>query len=164
VPARVLLIDDEDIVLNGWNKALRSTGHTIFLARTKEEAIQIAENEPIDLVVVDYLMGRNTGIEILNLIRKKRPLVRSILISGQIDSYVKEDAVRELIKDKVEVDLYLHKPVRNPELRQAVAELLQNKKVEWQSWAKKVKSARDAKPEDVTEAADRLKNHLKKQD
>jgi response regulator RpfG family c-di-GMP phosphodiesterase len=162
MPVRILLIDDEDIVLNAWNKALRSTGHTIFRARTKDEAIQIAGNESIDLVIVDYLMGTTTGIEILNLIRKKRPLVRSILISGQINSFVKEEAVRELIKDKVEVDLYLHKPVRSGDLRQAVAALLQNKQIDWQSWAKKVKSARDAKPEDATDAANRLKSHLKK--
>jgi response regulator RpfG family c-di-GMP phosphodiesterase len=109
-------------------------------------------------------MGTTTGIEILNLIRKKRPLVRSILISGQIDNFVREEVVKELIKDKVEVDLYLHKPVRNEDLRQAVAALLQNKQIDWQTWAKKVKSARDAKPEDATEAANRLKSHLKKRD
>lgn len=162
MPARILLADDEEIALNAWTKALRSTGHTLIRARTKAEAVQAAEREPIDLVIIDYLMGESTGVEILNLIRKKRPLVRSILISAQIDNYVTEAEIRDLIRDKVEVDLYLHKPVRNKDLRHAVSTLLENKELDWQGWAKKVKAARDAKPEDATEAAERLNRHLKK--
>lgn len=164
MPARLLLIDDEEIILNAWTKALRSTGYTLFRARSREEALEITEREPIDLVIVDYLMGETTGLEILNLIRKKRPLVRSILISAQIDNRVTEDEVKGIIRDKVEVDLYLHKPVRSKDLRQAIATLLQNKELGWEAWAKKIKSAREAKPEDAADAAGRLNQHLKKKD
>ncbi len=162
--ARILLIDDEEIVLNGWTKAFRSTGHTILRAKNKEEALQIAESGALDLVIVDYLMGRVTGIEILNLIRKKHPTVRSILISGQIDNQVKETDLKDLIRDKVEVDMYLHKPVRSAALRDAVESLLASKDVKWQDWAKKVKTARAAKPEDAKDAEGRLSPHLKKQE
>jgi len=164
MPARVLLVDDERIVLKGWVKALRPTGHTLFTATTAQEALEIASREPLDVVVVDYLLGRPTGVEVLNSLRKKRPLVKAILISGQFDEHVDEASVRELIRDKVEVDLYLHKPVRNKELREAVSGLLSNAPVDWQEWAKKSKAARDAKAEDVREANGRLKQHLKKRD
>jgi CheY-like chemotaxis protein len=164
MPARILLVDDEQIVLNGWAKALRSTGHILFQARSAEDAIALAEKEPIDLVIIDYLLGRMTGIEALILIRKKRPLIRSILISGQIDNYVSEADLKEMIRDKVEVDVYLHKPVRNKTLREAVAGLIESTQSDWQSWAKKVKSARDSKLENGSDAAGKLNRVLKKRD
>jgi CheY-like chemotaxis protein len=164
MPARILLVDDEEIVLNGWVKALRSTRHTLLRARTAQEAIAAAEKEPIDLVIVDYLLGRMTGIEALNLIRKKRPLIRSILISGQIDDYVSEADLKDMIRDRVEVDVFLHKPVTNKVLKAAVAELLSDKQGDWQSWAQKVKIARDSKLENGIDAAGRLNRVLKKQD
>jgi CheY-like chemotaxis protein len=164
MPARILLVDDEDIVLNGWVKALRSTGHELIRAKTAEEAIAVAENEPIDLVVVDYLLGRMSGIEALNLIRKKRPLIRSILVSGQIEDYVSEADLKEMIRDKIEVDIFLHKPVKNEELKAAVVGLLTTKHGDWQSWAKKVKTARDSKLENGTDAAGRLNRVLKKRE
>ncbi|MGA3166913.1 MAG: response regulator [Terriglobia bacterium] len=162
MPASILLIDDEEDVLNGWAKALRPTGHKLLLARTAKAAIEIAVDEPVDIVVVDFILGPDTGVEVLNAIRKKRPLVKSILISAQIDRNLSEESVRGLIKDKVEVDLYLHKPVRNKELREAVAHLLANKEIDWRDWAKKVQEARESKPEDAADAAGRLKQHLKK--
>lgn len=162
MPARILLVDDEPNVLKGWVKALRPTGQILLTAQDEAEAVRIAESEPIDLVVADYILGRVTGVEVINAIRKKRPLVRSILISGQIDENVDEEAVEELIRDKVEVDLYLHKPIRNKELRNAVSELLTNSDIDWKVWAQKAKAARDSKPQDATDAVNRLNQHLKK--
>jgi response regulator RpfG family c-di-GMP phosphodiesterase len=162
MPHRILLVDDEEIVLKGWVKALRPTGYRVFTAENETDAVKIAEDEPIDVVVVDYILGKVTGVEVLNAIRKKRPLVRSILISGQIDEQLNEDSIRSLIRDKVEVDRYVHKPVRNKDLRGAISALLTNKDVEWQTWAKKVQSARESKLENGTDAATRLNQHLKK--
>src|SRR6266566_4331060 len=157
MPPRILLVDDEEIVLKGWVKALRSEGYTLLLARTAREALEVAGREPVDLVIVDYVLGNTTGVEVLNLIRKKRPLVRSILISAQIETTINETELRDLLRDKVEVDLYIHKPVRNRELREAVSMLLKNKLVDWQTWAQKVKEARAVKVENGLEAAGRLK-------
>jgi CheY-like chemotaxis protein len=162
MPARILLVDDESIVLQGWTKALKPAGHTIMTSQTAQAAVEIAGREEIDIIVVDYLLGRDTGVEVVNAIRKKRPLVRAILISGQIDENVNEESLRELIRDKVEVDLYLHKPVRNKELRAAVTRLLESKQVDWQDWAKRVQKARESKPEDAKDAVNRLSRHLKK--
>src|ERR1019366_3159522 len=120
------LVDDEPAVLRGWVKALRPAHYAVFTAETEADAVKIATAEPIDVVIVDYILGPVTGVEVLNAIRKRRPLVRSILISGQIDDHLDEESVRGLIRDKVEVDLYLHKPVRNHELRSAVSELIAN--------------------------------------
>jgi CheY-like chemotaxis protein len=161
MPPRILLVDDEEIVLKGWVKALRSEGYSLLLARTSQEALEVARREPVDLVIIDYVLGNTTGIEVLNLIRKKRPLVRSILISAQIETTINETELRDLLRDKVEVDLYIHKPVRNRDLREAVSLLLQNKQVDWQTWAQKVKKARAAKVENGVEAAGRLKPFLK---
>lgn len=162
MPPRILLVDDEEIVLKGWAKALRSGGYTLFLAQTAQEALAVAAREPLDLVIVDYVLGNTTGVEVLNLIRKKRPLVRSILISAQIETTINETELRDLLRDKVEVDLYIHKPVRNMELREAVSMLLKNKQVDWQTWAQKVMQARAVKVENGVEAASRLKPFLKK--
>jgi response regulator RpfG family c-di-GMP phosphodiesterase len=73
------------------------------------------------------MMPTMSGIELLNEIRKEHPFVRSIIISGKLDSSVSEESVLADIRADVEADVYLHKPVDNPRLKDEVAKLLLKK-------------------------------------
>jgi response regulator RpfG family c-di-GMP phosphodiesterase len=159
--ATILLVDDEDIVLNAWGKSLKPLRHQILKAHDEKEALAASLEHPVDLVIVDYLVRPKTGVEILAAIRKNLPLVRSILISGRFDQRISPADLREMVREKVEVDEYLHKPVRPKLLRQIVAKLLAGGSPDWKEIASRSREARAVSDQDTREVVDKLNKHLK---
>jgi len=159
--ARILLVDDEDIVLDAWETSLRPLKHEIVKAHNEVEALAASQEHPFDLVIVDYLIPSKTGVEIVAAIRKKLPLVKSILVSARFDEQVPQSKLRDMIRETVEVDEYMHKPVQPKALRETVTRLLEGTSVEWKDMASKARSARAVSDRDTSELNDKLKQHLK---
>ena len=159
--ATILLVDDEQIVLDAWEKSLKPLKHHIVKAHDEKEALAASLENAIDLVIVDYLVPPKTGVEILAAIRKRLPLVRSILISGRFDQHLSPAELREMVREKVEVDEYLHKPAKPKVLREAVAKLLGGKSPDWKEVASKDREARALSEHDTRELVRNLQKHLK---
>ncbi len=159
--SHVLLIDDEEAVLDGWRLILRPLRLNVVEARDEPEAVAACSETPFDLVIADYIVGSSTGLRIIHRIRKKLPLVRTILISGRIEKTLSKEELKEIVKERVEVDEYLHKPVRPKVLREKVTSLLQVKTPEWKEIVRKARQAREVDESAVDEAEDRLRKHIK---
>jgi CheY-like chemotaxis protein len=162
MPARILLVDDEDDVLDAWETSLKPLKHQILKAHNKEEAVAAAAEHPFDLVLVDYLIPSTTGVEIVAAIRKQLPLVRSVLISGRFDETVSRAELRDMVREKVEVDEYLHKPVKPKLLRETVGRLLEGGNLDWKEVAKKTRDARSVSNADTELVNRKLAQHLSK--
>ena len=125
--AKILVVDDEPDVAKGWARALTIAGHKVVEAQAPEVALKLCREHPLDLVILDYMMPAMTGIQLLNEIRKEYPHIRSIIISGKLNSSRSEESVLSDIRTEIDADLYLHKPVENSRLIDAVAELVAKK-------------------------------------
>jgi CheY-like chemotaxis protein len=99
----VLLVEDEVLIRLDLGAQLRSAGLTVLEAATADEAIVVLEStSPIDLVVSDVRMpGRADGLDLLGWVRRERPGIKVILISG----YIPNERMRPV------ADLALSKPV-----------------------------------------------------
>jgi response regulator RpfG family c-di-GMP phosphodiesterase len=159
--ARILLIDDEDIILDAWEKSLKPLKHLVLKAHDEKEALAASLEHPVDLVIVDYLVPPKTGVEILAAIRKRLPLVRSILISGRFDQHLSPAELKEMVREKVEVDEYLHKPAKPKLLRETVTKLLSGRSPDWKEVASKDRGARAVSDQDTREVTEKLNKHLK---
>jgi DNA-binding response OmpR family regulator len=124
MPGRILIVDDEREVLDGFRTALELDGYSAWTAGTPAEALSIAQEAPFDLIVLDFIIPGMDGVELLARIRKHQPLVRSIIISGKFDGERSESDLTETLGEQVEADLYLHKPVSNERLLTAIRSLL----------------------------------------
>lgn len=136
--AKVLIVDDEPDVLNALARSLRIAGHEVTKANSSADAIEAAREHPFELVVLDYIMPTMSGIELLNKLREVIPSVRSIVVSGKLDAGVAEEDLTTELRDKVEVDVYLHKPVENVKLLENIRVLLdESKEKDWKAIAKR---------------------------
>lgn len=122
--SKILVVDDELDVVKAWARTLRLAGHDVLFAQDARLALELSRANPLDLIIVDYMMPSMSGIELLNEVRKEHPHIRSIVMSGKLDSSLSEDRVLLEIRGNVSADLYLHKPVDNVRLKGAVADLL----------------------------------------
>jgi DNA-binding NtrC family response regulator len=80
--AKILVVDDEEIVLKSCRKILESGGHQVFTALSGEEAFDLLEKELFDIVITDMKMPGTDGIEVLERVKEKYPDIAVIMITG----------------------------------------------------------------------------------
>jgi CheY-like chemotaxis protein len=80
--AAILCIDDEPDAIKIRKLLLESEGYQVFDARTGEEGLRLFQTHKIDAVVVDYWMSGMNGLAVAREIKKLKPAVPIIVLSG----------------------------------------------------------------------------------
>lgn len=112
----ILFVDDEKRILKSM-KALFRNGFQVHLADNGHEALDIVQNNEIDVIVSDQRMPQMTGIEVLRSVKEQSPATMRILLTGYSDL----DAILQSINEG-EVYRFINKPWANEELRSTVSD------------------------------------------
>lgn len=81
--ARILVVDDEPVVLELVSRALSRHGYDVLETPDPLEAVEIAAaSPPVDLVLTDVVMPGMAGPELVRTIRETRPETPAIFMSG----------------------------------------------------------------------------------
>ena len=84
-PPTLLLVDDEPSILSALRRLFRPQGYRILTAEGGAAAMQLAENDEIDLVISDMRMPGMDGAQFLARIRQSHPRAVRILLTGYAD-------------------------------------------------------------------------------
>lgn len=106
---RILVVDDDDMILESLVGILESEGYIASTARTGEEAIAKTEREFFNAMLIDIHLPDMTGIEVLSRIKETTPRMKKIIVTGFPETHTAIDAVNH------KADAYLVKPF-DPEL------------------------------------------------
>jgi two-component system, sensor histidine kinase len=124
---RVLLAEDNPTNRLVATRLLENDGHTVFSAENGQLALDFLEKEHVDLVLMDMQMPEMDGLEATRKIRaqeKANPNIKRLPIMALTANALEED--RELCMS-AGMDLFLTKPLRPALLKQALAELMEEK-------------------------------------
>jgi len=80
----ILLVDDDPQVLSLGQELLEHLGYQVLVAPDGDQALDLykAKNPPIDLVILDYLLPRRDGFQVLEQLRQFDPQAKVIMASG----------------------------------------------------------------------------------
>jgi len=92
----LLLVDDEQNLLELYHEILSGKGYKVFSANSPELAIEILNNESIDLVISDIVMPNINGYELIEIIKEKHPHIKVQLMSGFTEDAMIENKNLEL--------------------------------------------------------------------
>jgi len=106
---RILVVDDEQRVLNFLTSKLRASGYDVLTASNGLEALEQAQAEEPDLIVLDVLMPKMDGFETLKELRSFSAIPVIILSARETNS----DKIKGL---SLGADDYLQKPFNPDEL------------------------------------------------
>jgi EAL domain-containing protein (putative c-di-GMP-specific phosphodiesterase class I) len=92
-PRRILVVDDDLLVLRSMTKALQRAGYSVHPATNVEEAMAVALDTRVDAAIVDYTLSYETGLTILSKLRQLQPHCVRILCTGRTELPVFVEAV-----------------------------------------------------------------------
>lgn len=81
--AKVLLVDDEEEFIDLMSQRLETRGLKVVTVSSGEEAVTTVADHNFDVAVVDLAMPGIDGIETLKQIKKERPDIEVIMLTGQ---------------------------------------------------------------------------------
>jgi CheY-like chemotaxis protein len=84
-PLRVLLADDEPLVLQVTTLILHRSSYAVTQVRSGEEALAILQLESFDLIVTDFRMAGKSGADVAIAARQDHPHTPVVLMTGRID-------------------------------------------------------------------------------
>jgi two-component system phosphate regulon response regulator PhoB len=116
--ASILMVEDDPGIQDMLKYSLSAEGYTLHSAYTVKEGWEIIENNAIDLVLLDWMLPDNSGIDLLHRIRKYHSMLPVIMVTAKAEE---EDRVLGL---DVGADDYVTKPFSVRELNARIQALL----------------------------------------
>jgi CheY-like chemotaxis protein len=118
--ARILVVEDEEVVRNLVRVALERRGHEVTVANDGLEALRLFEDptQEFDLLVTDVVMPQLNGAELAERVAQLRPELRVVFMSGYTRGTIPERRLLEAGRT------FLQKPFTVAELLQTVARML----------------------------------------
>jgi two-component system, NtrC family, sensor kinase len=113
---RVLLVDDEKAFREILAKRLSRRGIQVLEASRGEEALQLLEDKPADIIILDVKMPGISGIETLRQIKTRYPTIEVIMLTGHASTLDGVEGIKAGAFD------YLSKPIEIEQLIQKISQ------------------------------------------
>jgi len=116
--ANILVVEDDADIQEMLNFSLSPEGYALESAYSVKEAWEMIEKKTIDLVLLDWMLPDNSGIDLLHRIRKYHSMLPVIMLTAKAEE---EDRILGL---DVGADDYITKPFSVRELKSRIQAVL----------------------------------------
>lgn len=116
--ASILIVEDDPDIQDMLNYSLLPEGYTLYSAMTVRDGWDIIDKKSVDLVLLDWMLPDNSGIDLLHRIRKYHSALPVIMITAKAEE---EDRILGL---DVGADDYITKPFSVRELKSRIQAVL----------------------------------------
>jgi DNA-binding response OmpR family regulator len=118
---RLLLVDDEILFTANLFKLLSRRGYEVTTVNDGERALRIVQEQEFDVIILDQKMPGLDGISALKELKKKRPDLEVIILTGHGSA---ESGIKGLQLGAYD---YITKPIRLSDLEQRIAQAFDRK-------------------------------------
>ena len=122
-PVELLIVDDDDELREDICRYFSQDGFRVSEAADGEHALTLADQRAFDVIVLDMMMPRLTGIEVLEQLKKHGNEADVVMLSGQGTIKTAVDAM------KLGASEFLTKPVSLTDLEQLIDKTIQSREL-----------------------------------
>jgi DNA-binding NtrC family response regulator len=119
---KVLLVDDDPLIVEALKRALRKESYEIFSAGSADEALEVLSVQDIDVVVSDEIMPGMPGSHFLGVVCELYPETIRIMLTGHPNL---DTALRAI--NKGHIYRFLIKPCKSVELSLTIKQAIQQR-------------------------------------
>jgi len=111
---RILVVDDDPAILETYKGLLEQlpSKPEIHTTVSGQRALAMLEGGGYKVLVCDLKMPKMDGLQVLSIVRRKYPMVRTLAVTGVVDEQFRSRVY------SIGVDLYWHKPTNEQEMKQ----------------------------------------------
>jgi len=120
---KILVVDDDILVLEALEELLKSSGYEVRVATRGQEALEILDKERFDLLILDVVMPKMTGFDVCCEVRKRDDEMSTVKI---IMLTAKTEASDAEMGKEYGCDLYLTKPIDPGRLKELIRNTLED--------------------------------------
>ena len=120
---KILVVDDDILVLEALEELLTASGYVVRVAARGQEASEMLDRERFDLLILDVVMPKMTGLDLCREVRKRDDEMSKVKII-MLTAKTEEKDVE--IQEKYGCDLYLTKPIDPGRLKELIRETLED--------------------------------------
>lgn len=120
--ARILVVDDEDLVLRGAQRVLQRAGHEVWESTNAKTALHMLDVVPVDVVITDVYMPGINGMELVRRLGNRETCRRVIVMTGGGVLHTAEELLEQA--EIAGAERTLAKPFGPAELNAAVSDVL----------------------------------------
>lgn len=125
--SKIMLVDDNEVIIDLYERTINEipSAEVVAVAKNGEEAIEILENnvENIDLIILDIVMPKKDGIDVLKFM-KENNISKKIIVITSCNSELTIRSVTEL-----GANYYILKPIDVNTLTEKITELTKDNKI-----------------------------------
>lgn len=115
-----LVIDDDPSIVDAVKYILKEQLHYLVLSATDPEvAIDLAQTYAFDLLILDLHMPKLDGFQVLDIVRKKQPQIKVIIVTGFYEQYKEQ-------YEKAKIDKIIEKPIEPPQFAKDILAIAGN--------------------------------------
>ncbi len=111
---KILVVDDEAVVLESCKKILNSEGFEVALMSSVDDALAALDKELFTLLLIDIKMPKRDGLCLMDMLRKRKETIPIVVMSGYSTDNTINDA------KQMGADTFIPKPFTPEELLSAV--------------------------------------------
>jgi len=119
----ILIVDDEASTRLALSKLLSKEGFLPLCAASAEEALELLNKNPVDIIISDFKLPNMSGIDLLKVVKEKSPNASFILITGYATIQNAVAAMKAGAYD------YILKPLKFDELKKVIFKALEKQQL-----------------------------------
>ncbi|MGB2764630.1 MAG: response regulator transcription factor [Candidatus Aminicenantaceae bacterium] len=122
---KILIIDDDKVLLETLKVYMEIEGFKVITAADGEKGFQLASQETVDLIILDFLLPSLNGLEVCKRLRTKKIKTPIIMLTGE-----KKEEIDKVLGLEFGADDYITKPFGTKELLARIRAVLRRSKPE----------------------------------
>lgn len=121
---KILIVDDDAEFRANLTEILRDEGYETDSASSAKEALEKNQVQEFDIVLLDFMMPKMSGIDALQVIRNRHPKTKVIMITAFASVGNAVDAIKRGASD------YISKPFKIPDMLMTIRRVIEEAKFE----------------------------------
>lgn len=128
---RVLIIDDDKALCYSLKRVL-SSDYEVLIAYNSDEALEIVNKQNPNFCIIDYKLGNEDGIEVLQRIKKSTPQLPCVIMTAYGTNNTLINAIKNGAED------FIFKPIEVDDLKNIIKKYVNNQKIKCDRFSTKI--------------------------